>query len=51
MYEKEITRVRTAILKGLLDSSKNLLHAKIRANRPIAVFRNNQIQVVPARNL
>ena len=51
MYEKEITRVRTAILKGLLDSSKNLLNTKIRANRSMAIVRNNRIQVVPARSL
>ena len=51
MYEKEITRVRTAILKGLLDSSKNLLSAKIRTNRPMAIVRNNRMQVIPARSL
>ena len=51
MYEKEITRVRTAILKGLLDSSMNLLNTKIKTNRPIAIARNNRIQVIPARNL
>lgn len=51
MYEKEITKVRTAILKGLLDSSKNLLNMKIRNNRPIAIVRNNRMQVVPARSL
>ncbi len=51
MYEKEINRVRTAVLRGLLGSSKNLLSTKIRANRPIAVVRDNRVQVVPARSL
>lgn len=51
MYEKEITRVRVAILKGLMDSSKNLLKNKIKTNRPIAVMRDNQVQVIPARHI
>ena len=51
MYEKEINRVRVAILKGLNDSSRNLLINKIKNNRPMAIMRNDNIQVVMARNL
>lgn len=51
MYEKEINRVRVAILKGLHDSSRNLLSNKIKSNRPIAIMRDNRVQVVPARSL
>ncbi|MDR3047003.1 MAG: hypothetical protein LBU51_05220 [Bacteroidales bacterium] len=51
MYEKEIKKVRLAVMNGLLASSKNLVSTKIRNNRPIAVIRDNCLQVVPACNL
>lgn len=51
MYEQEINRVRVAILKGLTDSSRNLLNAKIKNNRPIAIMRDDRLQVIPARSL
>lgn len=51
MYEKEINKVRVAILKGLNGSSRNMLDSKIKSNRPIAIFRDEKVQVIPARNL
>lgn len=51
MYEKEINRVRVAILKGLMDSSKNLLNTKIKTNRPMAIMRDNRVQVIPASHI
>ena len=50
MCNQEISKVRVAILKGLTDSSRNLLNAKIKNNRPIAVMRDNRVQVIPAGN-
>ena len=51
MYEQEISRVRVAILKGLTDSSRNLLNTKIKNNRPIAIMRDDKVQVILASNL
>jgi hypothetical protein len=51
MYEKEIQKVRVAILKGLSASSKCMLNNKIKSNSLIAITRDDKVQVVPARNL
>lgn len=51
MSAQEISKVRIAILKGLNDSSKNLLNTKVQNNRSIAISRNDQVVVIPAKNL
>lgn len=51
MSAQEISKVRIAILKGLNDSSKNLLNMKIKNDRSMAISRNDQVLVVPARTL
>jgi hypothetical protein len=48
MKEQEIKRLRVAILKGISDSSKSLINAKVLNNRPVTIMRENKIQLVPA---
>jgi hypothetical protein len=51
MSAQEISKLRVTILKGLNDSSKNLLNMKIQNNRSVAISRDDQVLVIPARNL
>lgn len=48
MSETEIQRLRVKIIKGLSISSHKLIDQKVRNHAPIAIMKDNQIEVIDA---
>ena len=51
MYEREIQKQRSAIIKGLTISAKRMLSEKIKKNGLIAVSNGEQVQVIRAQDV
>ena len=50
MKETEIQRLRRKIIQGMSDASNKMLDEKLRTHTPIAVLRNDRVEVLsPAR--
>ena len=49
MYEKELQKLRRAILKGVSASSRHLLASKVKSQQPIAVYNVDHVEIMNAK--